>query len=59
MVSAPGGRLHVSDFAGEDPALVVMHGFPDDSPTYDRVDPLLAPPPGSAVDRLGYGRSDR
>jgi len=43
MVSAPGGRLHVRDFAGEDPALVVMHGFPDDSRTYDRVNPLLAP----------------
>jgi len=43
MVSAPGGRLHVRDFAGEDSALVVMHGFPDDSRIYDRVDPLLAP----------------
>ena len=59
MVSARGGRLHVRDFAGEDPALVVMHGFPDDSRIYDRVAPLLAPRRVVAVDWLGYGRSDR
>jgi len=36
-----------------------MHGFPDDSRIYDRVDPLLAPRRVVAVDWLGYGRSDR
>jgi pimeloyl-ACP methyl ester carboxylesterase len=43
MVSVPGGRLHVRDFAGAEPALAVMHGFPDDSRIYDRVARLLAP----------------
>ena len=43
MVSVPGGRLNVRDFPGVEPALVVMHGFPDDSRIYDRLAPLLAP----------------
>jgi pimeloyl-ACP methyl ester carboxylesterase len=59
MVSASGGRLHVTDFPGDEPALVVMHGFPDDSRIYDRLAPLLAPRRVVAVDWLGYGRSDR
>jgi haloalkane dehalogenase len=59
MVSVPGGRLYVRDFPGEEPALVVMHGFPDDSRIYDRLAPLLAPRRVVAVDWLGYGRSDR
>jgi pimeloyl-ACP methyl ester carboxylesterase len=59
MVSVPGGRLHVTDFPGDEPALVVMHGFPDDSRIYDRLAPLLAPRRVVAVDWLGYGRSDR
>jgi haloalkane dehalogenase len=59
MVSAPGGRLHVRDFPGAEPALVVMHGFPDDSRIYDRVARLLAPRRVVAVDWLGYGCSDR
>ncbi len=37
MIQAPGGRLHVTDHAGSEPALVVMHGFPDDSRIYDRL----------------------
>jgi len=59
MVSVPGGRIHVTDFPGDEPALVVMHGFPDDSRIYDRLAPLLAPRRVVAVDWLGYGRSDR
>jgi pimeloyl-ACP methyl ester carboxylesterase len=54
-----GGRLHVRDFPGAEPALVVLHGFPDDSRIYDRVAPQLAPRRVVAVDWLGYGRSDR
>jgi haloalkane dehalogenase len=59
MVSAPGGRLHVTDSPGAEPALVMMHGFPDDSRIYDRLAVLLAPRRVVAVDWLGYGRSDR
>ena len=59
MVSAPGGQLQVRDFPGVAPALVALHGFPDDSRICDQVAPLLAPRRVVAVDWLGYGRSDR
>ena len=53
------GRLHVADHAGDEPALVLMHGFPDDSRIYDRLVPVLSPRRAVAFDFLGYGRSDR
>jgi pimeloyl-ACP methyl ester carboxylesterase len=59
MVQVPGGRLHVSDHPGQEPALVLLHGFPDDSRIYERLAPLLAPRRAVALDWLGYGRSDR
>jgi haloalkane dehalogenase len=59
MVQVPGGRLHVSDHPGQEPALVLLHGFPDDSRIYERLAPLLAPRRVVALDWLGYGRSDR
>jgi pimeloyl-ACP methyl ester carboxylesterase len=59
MVQTPNGRLHVTDHPGQDPALVLLHGFPDDSRIYDRLAPLLAPRRAVALDWLGYGRSDR
>src|SRR5262245_19614979 len=59
MVSVPGGRLHDMDFPGDETALVMMHGFPDESRIYNRLAPLLTPRRVVAVDWLGYGRSDR
>jgi haloalkane dehalogenase len=59
MVQVPGGRLHVTDHPGQEPALVLLHGFPDDSRIYDRLAPLLAPRRVVALDWLGYGRSER
>jgi hypothetical protein len=59
MVQVPGGRLHLSDHPGQEPALVLLHGFPDDSRIYERLVPLLAPRRAVALDWLGYGRSDR
>ena len=53
------GRLHVSDHAGEEPVLVLMHGFPDDSRIYSRLVPLLSPRRAVTFDFLGYGSSDR
>jgi hypothetical protein len=29
-VSGPNGRLHLTDYPGEGPPLVLLHGFPDD-----------------------------
>ena len=31
------GVLHIVDRAGEEPAIVLMHGFPDDHHIYDRL----------------------
>jgi pimeloyl-ACP methyl ester carboxylesterase len=53
------GRLHVADHAGDEPALVLVHGFPDDSRIYNRLVPLLSPRRAAAFDFLGYGGSDR
>jgi 2-hydroxy-6-oxonona-2,4-dienedioate hydrolase len=59
QVSTTMGRLHVADHAGDEPALVLMHGFPDDSRIYDRLVPLLSPRRAVTFDFLGYGASDR
>jgi pimeloyl-ACP methyl ester carboxylesterase len=59
MVQAPGGRIHISDHPGQDPALVLLRGFPDDSRIYDRLVPQLARRRVIALDWLSYGRSDR
>src|ERR1700735_5140012 len=53
------GSLHVLDYPGEEPAVVLMHGFPDDHRIYDKLLPLLSPRRAVAFDWLGYGRSDR
>jgi 2-hydroxy-6-oxonona-2,4-dienedioate hydrolase len=53
------GRIQVADHPGEEPALVLMHGFPDDSRIYDRLVPVLSPRRAVAFDFLGYGGSDR
>jgi haloalkane dehalogenase len=53
------GRLQVTDQPGDEPALVLMHGFPDDSRIYNRLVPLLSPRRAVAFDFLGYGGSDR
>jgi haloalkane dehalogenase len=53
------GRLHVSDHPGDEPALVLMHGFPDDSRIYNRLVPLLSPRRAVTFDFLGYGSSER
>ena len=52
-------HLYAREYPGAEPALVLLHGFPDDSRIYDRLAPLLAPRRAVAVDWLGYGRSDR
>ena len=58
-VQAPGGGLHVIDQPGAEPAIVLMHGFPDDSRIYHRLMPHLAPRRAACFDFLGYGHSDR
>ena len=58
-VDTPHGRVFVREIPGEDPPIVLMHGFPDDHRIYDKLLPLLSPRRAVAFDWLGYGRSDR
>jgi pimeloyl-ACP methyl ester carboxylesterase len=58
-LSHEGSSLHVLDYPGEEPAIVLMHGFPDDHRVYDKLLPLLSPRRAVTFDWLGYGRSDR
>jgi haloalkane dehalogenase len=58
-VATPGGALYVTDYPGAGPAIVMMHGFPDDCRIYDRLVPLLQPHRAVTFDWLGYGHSDR
>ena len=54
-----GARLHVLDYPGKEPAIVLMHGFPDDHRIYDKLVTFLSPRRVVTFDWLGYGRSDR
>jgi pimeloyl-ACP methyl ester carboxylesterase len=36
-------RIYVREFAGEEPAIILMHGFPDNLHLYDRLVPYLWP----------------
>ena len=58
-VDTPNGWVFVRDIPGEDPPVVLMHGFPDDHRIYDKLLPRLSPRRAVAFDWLGYGRSDR
>ena len=53
------GSIFVRAAPGDGPAVVLMHGFPDDQRIYARLLPLLSPRRAVTFDFLGYGRSDR
>ena len=59
LIETPKGTLFAREITGDDPPIVLMHGFPDDHNIYDRLLPLLSPRRAVAFDWLGYGRSDR
>src|SRR5688572_26619395 len=53
-------RIHVRDYPGEEPAIILMHGFPDNLHLYDRLVPYLSPPRRVITfDFLGWGGSDK
>jgi pimeloyl-ACP methyl ester carboxylesterase len=48
------------EYGGEEPAIILMHGFPDNLHLYDRLLPYLSPPRRVvAFDFLGWGSSDK
>jgi pimeloyl-ACP methyl ester carboxylesterase len=59
LVPRGGHRIYARECPGQEPAIMLLHGFPDNSRIYDRLVPLLAPRRAVALDWLGYGRSDR
>lgn len=53
-------RLYARDYPGQEPAIVLMHGFPDNLHLYDRLVPHLNPPRRVITfDFLGWGASDK
>ena len=52
------GSLYVLDYAGEEPAIVLMHGFPDDHRIYDKLATASVPEAGRDL-RLARIRSLR
>ncbi len=53
-------RIYVQEHPGEEPTIVLMHGFPDNLHLYDRLVPYLSPPHRVvAFDFLGWGASDK
>jgi haloalkane dehalogenase len=52
-------HIHAREYPGSEPALVLMHGFPDDLGLYDRLVPYLAERRLVLFDFLGWGRSDK
>lgn len=52
-------RLRVREQLGEGPAIVLMHGFPDNHHLYDRLIPHLAGRHVVVFDFLGWGESDK
>jgi haloalkane dehalogenase len=54
-----GHKLYVRSYPGRDPAIVLMHGFPDDQHLYERLIPRLRGRRTIAFDFLGWGKSDK
>jgi haloalkane dehalogenase len=60
-VPRDGGSIYVRDFAGAEPAFVLLHGFPDNARIFDPLIPHLVAAGRRVVtiDFLGFGASDK
>src|SRR4029453_11995671 len=53
-------RIYAREDPGDEPAIILMHGFPDNLHLYDRLIPYLSPPRRVVTfDFLGWGASDK
>jgi haloalkane dehalogenase len=52
-------RIHAREQPGDEPAIVLMHGFPDNHHLYDRLVPHLPGRHLVVFDFLGWGTSDK
>src|SRR5262245_25224687 len=59
-VDRDGHRIYARDYPGREPAIILLHGFPDNLHLYDRLVPYLNPPRHVVTfDFLGWGASDK
>ena len=60
-ISHDGHMIYARDYPGQDPAFVMMHGFPDNLHIYDYVVPYLTRAGRRVVvfDFLGFGQSEK
>ncbi len=61
LIPSGQGNIYARDYAGASPALVLMHGFPDNLRIYDDLIPYLIAAGRRVVafDFLGFGASDK
>jgi pimeloyl-ACP methyl ester carboxylesterase len=59
VVPRDGHRIYAREYPGREPAIVLLHGFPDDLHLYDRLVPELAGRRVVTFDFLGWGASDK
>jgi len=53
-------RIYAREYAGTEPAIILMHGFPDNLHLYDRLVPFVSPSRRVVTfDFLGWGSSDK
>jgi haloalkane dehalogenase len=52
-------RIYAREYAGNEPSIVLMHGFPDNLHLYDRLVTYLSPRRTITFDFLGWGASDK
>jgi haloalkane dehalogenase len=58
-VDRDGHRIYAREYPGAEPAIVLMHGFPDDLLLYDRLVPELTGRRVVSFDFLGWRTSDK
>ena len=52
-------RIYVKEYPGDEPSIVLMHGFPDNLHLYDRLVPYLSSRRVVTFDFLGWGASEK
>jgi len=52
-------RIYAREYSGEEPTIILIHGFPDNLHLYDRLIPNLSQRRVITFDFLGWGASDK
>ena len=60
LVQRNGHRIYAREYPGKEPAIILMHGFPDNLHLYDRLVPHLSSQRRLVTfDFIGWGASDK